>query len=58
MYKIYDITSVVFDKFTEEEKLEFFNEIKTNYNENTIKWYLTNLNAYKKFLDYLIKNPC
>ena len=57
MYKIYDITSVVFDNFTEEEKQEFFNEIKTNYNELTIKWYLTNLNVYNFFLEYLIKNP-
>ena len=58
MYKIYDLDYELFNTFTEEEKQDFFNEIKTNYNEITIKWYLTNLNAYKKFLDYLIKNPC
>lgn len=57
MYKIFDINSELFDTLTEEKKREFFNEIKTQYNESTIKWYLTNLNLYNKFLEYSIINP-
>ena len=57
MYKIFDINSDLFDTLTEEGKQEFFNEIKTQYNESTIKWYLTNLNLYNKFLEYSIIKP-
>ena len=57
MYKIFDINSELFDTLTEEKKREFFNEIKTQYNESTIKWYLTNLNLYNKFLEYSIFKP-
>ena len=57
MYKIYDLDYELFNTFTEEEKQDFFNKIKSQYKENTIKWYLTNLNIYNKFLEYSIINP-
>lgn len=57
MYKIYDLNSEVFNNLTTEEQIKFFNQIKAEYNDNTIKWYLTNLNIYNKFLEYSIINP-
>ena len=57
MYKIYDLDYELFNTFTEEEKQDFFNKIKSQYKEDTIKWYLTNLNVYNKFLEYSIINP-
>ena len=57
MYKIYDLNSEVFNNLTTEEQIKFFNQIKAEYNDNTIKWYLTNLNLYNKFLEYSIINP-
>ena len=57
MYKIYDLNSEVFNNLTIEEQNNFFNQIKTEYNEQTIKWYLTNLNLYNKFLEYSIIKP-
>ena len=57
MYKIYDLNSEVFNNLTTEEQNNFFNQIKEEYNENTIKWYLTNLNLYNKFLKYSIIKP-
>lgn len=57
MYKIYDLNSEVFNNLTTEEQNNFFNQIKAEYNEQTIKWYLTNLNLYNKYLEYLIINP-
>ena len=57
MYKIYDLDYELFNTFTEEEKQDFFNKIKSQYKEDTIKWYLTNLNVYNKFLEYSIFNP-
>ena len=57
MYKIYDLNSEVFNNLTPEEQNNFFNQIKAEYNEQTIKWYLTNLNLYNKFLEYSIINP-
>ncbi len=57
MYKIYDLNSEVFNNLTTEEKNNFFNQIKAEYNEQTIKWYLTNLNLYNKFLEYSIIKP-
>ena len=57
MYKIYDLNSEVFNNLTTEEQNNFFNQIKAEYNEQTIKWYLTNLNIYNKFLEYSIINP-
>ncbi len=57
MYKIYDLNSEVFNNLTTEEQNNFFNQIKAEYNDNTIKWYLTNLNLYNKFLEYSIINP-
>ena len=57
MYKIYDLNSEVFNNLTTEEQNDFFNQIKAEYNEQTIKWYLTNLNLYNKFLEYSIINP-
>ena len=57
MYKIYDLNSEVFNNLTTEEQNNFFNQIKAEYNEQTIKWYLTNLNLYNKFLEYSIINP-
>ncbi len=41
MYKIYDLNSEVFNNLTTEEQNNFFNQIKAEYNEATIKWYLT-----------------
>ena len=57
MYKIYDINSEVFSNLTTEEQNNFFNQIKAEYNEQTIKWYLTILNLDDKFLDFSIINP-
>lgn len=57
MFKIYDLNSEVFNNLTTEEQNNFFNQIKEEYNEQTIKWYLTNLNLYNKYLEYLIINP-
>ena len=57
MYKIYDLNSEVFNNLTIEEQIKFFNQIKAEYNDNTIKWYLTNLNLYNKFLEYSIIKP-
>lgn len=57
MFKIYDLNSEVFNNLTTEEQNNFFNQIKAEYNEQTIKWYLTNLNLYNKYLEYLIINP-
>ena len=57
MYKIYDLNSEVFNNLTTEEQNNFFNQIKAEYNEQTIKWYLSNLNLYNKFLAYSIINP-
>ena len=57
MYKIYDLNSEVFNNLTTEEQNNFFDQIKAEYNEQTIKWYLTNLNLYNKFLEYSIINP-
>ena len=57
MYKIYDLKYELFNAFTEEEKQDFFNEIKAQYNDNKIQWYLTNLNMYNELLEYLIINP-
>jgi uncharacterized membrane protein len=57
MYKIYDLNSEVFNNLTTEEQINLFNQIKAEYNDNTIKWYLTNLNLYNKFLEYSIINP-
>ena len=57
MYKIYDLNSEVFNNLTTEEQNNFFNQIKAEYNEQTIKWYLTNLNLYNNFLEYSIINP-
>ena len=57
MYKIYDLNSEVFNNLTIEEQIKFFNQIKAEYNDNTIKWYLTNLNLYNKILEYSIINP-
>ena len=57
MYKIYDLNSEVFNNLSTEEQINFFNQIKAEYNDNTIKWYLTNLNLYNKFLEYSIINP-
>ena len=57
MYKIYDLNSEVFNNLTTEEQNEFFNQIKAEYNEQTMKWYLSNLNLYNKFLEYSIINP-
>jgi uncharacterized membrane protein len=57
MYKIYDLNSEVFNNLTTEEQINFFNQIKAEYNDNTIKWYLTNLNIYNKFLEYSIIKP-
>ncbi len=57
MYKIYDLDYELFNTFTEEEKQDFFNKIKSQYKEDTIKWYLTNLNVYNKFLEFSIINP-
>ena len=57
MYKIYDIDYEFFNSFTEEEKQDCFNKIKSQYKEDTVKWYLTNLNLYNKFLEYSIINP-
>ena len=54
MYKIYDLNSEVFNNLSTEEQINFFNQIKAEYNDNTIKWYLTNLNLYNKFLEYSI----
>ena len=39
------------------EQINLFNQIKAEYNDNTIKWYLTNLNLYNKFLEYSIIKP-
>ena len=57
MYKIYDLDYVLFNTFTEKEKQDFFNKIKSQYKEDTVKWYLTNLNLYNKFLEFSIINP-
>ena len=57
MYKIYDLNSEVFNNLTTEEQINLFNQIKAEYNDNTIKWYFTNLNLYNKFLEYSIINP-
>ena len=57
MYKIYDLNSEVFNNLSTEEQINFFNQIKAEYNDNTIKWYLTNLNLYNKFLEYSIIKP-
>jgi len=57
MYKIYDLNSEVFNNLTTEEQINLFNQIKAEYNDNTIKWYLTNLNIYNKFLEYSIIKP-
>ena len=57
MCKIYDLNSEVFNNLTIEEQINFFNQIKAEYNDNTIKWYLTNLNIYNKFLEYSIIKP-
>lgn len=57
MFKIYDLNSEVFNNLSTEEQNNFFNQIKAEYNEQTIKWYLTNLNLYNKYLEYLIINP-
>jgi len=57
MYKIYDLNSEVFNNLTTEEQINFFNQIKAEYNEATIKWYLTILNLYNKFLEYSIIKP-
>ena len=57
MYKIYDLNSEVFNNLTIEEQNILFHQIKAEYNEQTIKWYLTNLNIYNKFLEYSIINP-
>ena len=57
MYKIYDLNSEVFNNLTTEEQNNLFNQIKAEYNDNTIKWYLTNLNLYNKFLEYSIIKP-
>ncbi len=57
MYKIYDLNSEVFNNLTTEEQINLFNQIKAEYNDNTIKWYLTNLNLYNKFLEYSIIKP-
>ena len=54
MYKIYDLNSDVFKKLTTEEQNNLFNQIKEEYNEETIKWYLSNLGIYNKFLEYSI----
>ena len=57
MYKIYDLNYEVFNNLTTGEQIKLFNQIKTEYNEQTIKWYLTNLNIYNNFLEYSIINP-
>ena len=57
MYKTYDLNSEVFNNLTTEEQINLFNQIKEEYNEQTIKWYLTNSNWYNKFLEYSIINP-
>jgi hypothetical protein len=54
MYKIYDLNSEVFNNLTTEEKNNFFYQIKAEYNEATIKWYLTNLGIYNQWLKYTI----
>jgi len=56
MYKIYDLNSEVFNNLTTEEQNNFFNQIKAEYNEATIKWYLTNLGIYNQWLQYTIMN--
>ena len=56
MYIIYDLNSEVFNNLTTEEKNIFFNQIKAEYNEATIKWYLTNLGIYNQWLQYTIMN--
>ena len=50
MYKIYDIKSEVFNNLTTEEQKYFFDDIKMQYTEATIKWFFTNLGIYNKFL--------
>ena len=57
MYKIYDLNSEVFNNLTTEEQINLFNQIKAEYDYNTIEWYLTNLNLYNKFLEYSIIKP-
>ena len=57
MYKIYDLDYELFNTFTEEEKQDFFNKIKSEYKEPTIKMVFKNLNLYKFFLEYSIINP-
>ena len=54
MYKIYDLNSDVLKTLTTEEQNNIFNQIKEEYNEGTIKWYLSNLGIYNKFLEYSI----
>ena len=56
MYKIYDLNSDVFNNLTTEEQNNFFNQIKEEYNEATIKWYLTNLGIYNQWLQHTIMN--
>ena len=56
-YKIYELNSEVFNNLTTEEQNNFFNHIKKEYNEATIKWYLTNLGICNKWLQYSIINP-
>ena len=57
MYKIYDLNSEVFNNLTTEEQINLFDQIRAEYNDNTIKWYLTKLNLYNKFLGYSIIKP-
>ena len=57
MCKIYDLNSEVFNNLTIEEQNNIFNQIKEDYNEATIKWYLTNLNLYNKYLEYSTIKP-
>ena len=54
MYKIYDLNSEVFNNLTTEEQINLFNQIKAEYNEETIKWYLSNLGIYNQWLKYTI----
>ena len=56
MYKIYDLNSEVFNNLTTEEQNNFFNQIKSEYKEATIEWYLTNLGIYNQWLQYTIMN--
>ena len=56
MNKIYDLNYELFNAFTEEEKQDFFNKIKSQYNETIIEWYLINLGIHNQWLQHTIMN--